>query len=158
MSRRMFEECDHAMDIVSFMSRIVRESNEYLVALMRDIGLEGVVPSHGDILMQLFMRESISMSDLASAIGRDPSTVTTLVRKLEDAGYVEKVPSKADKRRCEVRLTQKGEALESDMMQISNELIRALTQGISEDDMDVTYRTMTAMQRNLDSRTGDHEG
>ena len=40
-------------DIVSLMSRTLGAANRYLVELMAREGLAGIVPSHGDILMQL---------------------------------------------------------------------------------------------------------
>lgn len=79
-------------DIVSLMSRTLGAANRYLVELMAREGLAGIVPSHGDILMQLFAHDAMSMAALAEAIGKDPSTVTALVRKLANAGYVEESP------------------------------------------------------------------
>lgn len=131
------------------MSRTLGAANRYLVALMAREGISGIVPSHGDILMQLFAHEAMPMAALAEAIGKDPSTVTALVRKLVDAGYVEKAPSPRDRRVCEVRLTDAGRALAPAMEQVSRALIATLTNGVAPDDLACTCRTMKAMQENL---------
>ena len=114
-------------DIVSLMSRTLGAANRYLVELMAREGLAGIVPSHGDILMQLFAHDAMSMAALAEAIGKDPSTVTALVRKLANAGYVEKAPNPRDRRMCEVRLTDAGRALEPDQWVVRGP-IRRLSQ------------------------------
>lgn len=140
-------------DIVSLMSRTLGAANRYLVALMTHEGLVGIVPSHGDILMQLFAHDAMPMAALAEAIGKDPSTVTALVRKLVDAGYVEKVPGSRDRRVCEARLTEKGRALAPAMERVSTELIATLTNGLAADDLACTCRTLKAMQDNLSATT-----
>lgn len=136
-------------DVVSLMSRTLGAANRYLVALMAREGIVGIVPSHGDILMQLFAHDAMPMAALAEAIGKDPSTVTALVRKLADAGYVEKVPNARDRRVCEVCLTDAGRALAPAMERVSAELIATLTNDVAPDDLACTCRTMKAMQANL---------
>lgn len=138
-------------DVVSLMSRTLGAANRYLVALMAREGIVGIVPSHGDILMQLFAHDALPMAALAEAIGKDPSTVTALVRKLADAGYVEKAPSSRDRRVCEVRLTNAGRALAPAMERVSAELIATLTNGVAPDDLACVCRTMRAMHANLNA-------
>ena len=127
-------------DIVSLMSRTLGAANRYLVELMAREGLAGIVPSHGDILMQLFAHDAMSMAALAEAIGKDPSTVTALVRKLANP---------RDRRMCEVRLTDAGRALEPAMDRVSHTLITTLTNSIPAADLAATCRTMKAMQKNM---------
>lgn len=141
-------------DVVSLMSRTLGAANRYLVALMAREGIVGIVPSHGDILMQLFAHDAMPMAALAEAIGKDPSTVTALVRKLADAGYVEKVPSARDRRVCEVRLTDAGRALAPAMERVSAELIATLTNGVAPDDLACVCRIMRAMHANLNTASG----
>lgn len=136
-------------DIVSLMSRTLGAANRYLVELMTQEGIVGIVPSHGDILMQLFAHDAMPMAALAEAIGKDPSTVTALVRKLANAGYVEKAPNPRDRRVCEVRLTDAGRALEPAMDRMSHTLITTLTNSIPAADLAATCRTMKTMQENM---------
>ena len=151
-------------DIVSLMSRTLGAANRYLMELMAREGLVGIVPSHGDILMQLFAHDAMPMAALAEAIGKDPSTVTALVRKLANAGYVEKAPNPRDRRVCEVRLTDAGRALEPAMDRMSHTLITTLTKSIPAADLAATCRTMKTMQENMSAtayseteRTSDSE-
>ena len=136
-------------DLVNQLSRTLAQANRFIAIKLKERGLDGIAPSHGDILMQLFAHDAMSMAALAEAIGKDPSTVTALVRKLANAGYVEKAPNPRDRRVCEVRLTDAGRALESAMDRVSHTLITTLTNSIPAADLAATCRTMKAMQENM---------
>lgn len=140
-------------NIVSIIGRTLGAANQYLVSLMNREGLAGIVPSHGDILMQLFAHESLTMAELAKNIRRDPSTVTALVRKLIEAGYVEKTPSAHDGRVHEVRLTDKGRTLAPAVGRISADLISTLTRGIRSSQLGTTCTTLKTMYANLNPQT-----
>ena len=75
-------------DLVNQLSRTLAQANRFIAIKLKERGLDGIAPSHGDILMQLFACGEQPMQELARAIGRDPSTVTALVKKLAAAGYV----------------------------------------------------------------------
>ncbi len=76
--------------IISLISRIRDKANRLIVSELRVRNMPGLAPSHGDILILLFQSETVSMREIAEKIGRDKSTVTALIKKLIDIGYVEK--------------------------------------------------------------------
>jgi DNA-binding MarR family transcriptional regulator len=89
------------------------------------------------------------MKDLAKAVRRDKSTVTTLVGKLIAAGYVEKVASSDDQRSSLVRLTQKGETLRPVFMEISEKLLRRIWQGIDAKEQREVVRILKKIGANF---------
>lgn len=138
---------------VSSLSRTLAAANGFILQQLARCGLQGIATSHGDILSKLFADGPVSMQELASAIGRDPSTVTSLVRKLAAAGYVETGKSAADRRVTEVRLTAAGRRLEGDFARISAELQAVQMQGIDPQDLAVTCRTLRQMRDNFTEAT-----
>ena len=52
---------------------------------------------------------NVSMSQIASLLGITAGTLTTMIKKLEDKGYIVKRHSKDDKRKTFVVLTKKAE-------------------------------------------------
>ena len=116
--------------IAAQISDIRTKINGYLLQELQSYGITGLAPSHGAILNHLLHNEVVAMKDLAKAVRRDKSTVTTLVGKLIAGGYVEKVASNDDQRSTLVRLTQKGEELRPVFMEISEKLLRRIWQGI----------------------------
>ena len=72
------------------------------------------------------------MSELARRIGRTKSTTTVLVRKLEQAGYVQRETNMADARGVLLSLTDQGLALEPAFGEISDALDSCIRERLTE--------------------------
>ena len=139
---------------LSQMSRTLGAANRYLSELLAESGIEGLVPYHGDILLQLFAHEALPMATLAAAIGRDPSTVTALIKKLISAGYVETAKSAVDKRVTEVRLTEQGRALGARIAAINQQLLHVMAQGVSKEELSAMVKTLATVRANFEKASG----
>lgn len=115
-------------------SRLREAGNAFILAELAREGLTGIAPSHGDILAQLLACESRNMGELARKTGRSKSTVTALVAKLEQNGYVERRPDPDDSRGVRVRLTPKGRALQPAFERISEGLERLVTSRLTAEE------------------------
>lgn len=143
-----------AADFINCLSRTLGEANRFLIDQIRACGLEGLVPSHGDIMVQLFAHQPMAMQELARAVNRDPSTVTALVGKLVRAGYVTTARSAADGRVIEVSLTDKGAALRRDFDAISERLVDTQMQSIDDAAFAITCATLDAIRGNFSRAVG----
>ena len=112
--------------------RVREKANRFLVQELRNHNVEGLAPSHGDILWALFKNRSLSMKQLAEIIDRDKSTVTALVNKLIKLGYVRKTPDATDSRVLRITLTKKGEGLQDTLVDISGRLLEKFYKNLSE--------------------------
>lgn len=155
MGARPQKEGEALDDTLSLLSRTVAAANRYLVQSMSEAGLDGLVPSHGDILAQLFAEDGIAMCDLANRIHRDPSTVTTLIKKLVASGYVHTQRSKADGRVTVVLLTERGHALEGGFRCVSQNMASAMNEGVSPEERAALRSTLEKMKSNFEEATGD---
>ena len=131
MSQDTIRKPDNTAHLISKTRRLI---NEYLVHEMEEAGIHGFVPSHGDIICTLFKHPQITMTKLAKAIQRDRSTVTTLVKKLQQFGYVLLQENPKDTRSRLVSLTDKGRKLKDEFHPISVRLTQSIWQGISKED------------------------
>ena len=90
---------------------------------LKDHELYNLVPSYGNILTVLYDHDGkMTMKGIADLLGKEKSTITSLVNKLEGLGYVNKVKSQEDRRTTFVCLTQKGKAIEKKFEAISRDL------------------------------------
>lgn len=137
------------IDMVSVVARTRALANRYLVQQMGVRGLEGLVTSHGDVLLQLFAEDGLPMRELAARVYRDPSTVTTLVKKLTDAGYVRTERGVRDRRSVVVLLTERGRVLERDFQEISQCLLEVQRKGIDDARMEAAREVLLQMQQNF---------
>lgn len=111
--------------------------------------MEGLAPSHGDILSALFEYSSLTMKDLAREINKDKSTVTALVNKLLNLGYIERTRDLADSRIVYITLTEKGKSLKDDFKEISDKLIERVYKDISKNEQEVLINILTKIQDNF---------
>jgi DNA-binding MarR family transcriptional regulator len=79
------------------------------------------------VLQQLAERAADSLNDLAERTATHQSSVSVVVRRLVERGYVTRTSSAADKRRIEIGLTDEGrKLLEGAPSTIQTQLVTAL--------------------------------
>ena len=89
------------------------------------------------------------MNDLAERIGKTPQTVTTLVKKLLEMGYVQCEKAAKDRRTTLVSLTAKGESLKDIFAQASAKLYERQYQGMSEEEIREFRRLLLLVWENF---------
>lgn len=146
-------------DLVNRLSQTLAQANRFIAGTLKERGLDGIAPSHGDILMQLFASGEQPMRELARAIGRDPSTVTALVKKLAAAGYVRTEKGAQDRRATIVSLTEKGRGLRGEFEAVSAALREVQGRGIDAADMETARRVLAGVRDNFENamrEDGEH--
>lgn len=136
-------------DTLSLMGRSLACMNRFIANRLRESGLEGIVPSHGDILVLLFQKDELPMGEIAAHIAREPSTTTALVRKLEEFGYVSTRRDGSDRRVVLVQLTAKGRSLEPTFQDISTDVIAISKRGIPDCDWQTMRWILAKIQENF---------
>ena len=121
-------------DIIALISTVRGQAYRFIQRELDARGMKGLAPSHGAILSALFRHEEIAMSDLAARIERDRSTVTTLVQKLVEYGYVARRRDPSDWRITYISLTPAGRALEPKFRAISRALIARTYSGFTREE------------------------
>jgi len=119
-------------NLIAQVSRLSETANRFIVKELESRGIEGIVPSHGDILVLLFGVEQLTMQEIAGKIHRTKPTVTVLVNKLVELGYVTKEKSDTDSRVTYIALTERGESLRPAFETISARLNALVYEGLSE--------------------------
>jgi DNA-binding MarR family transcriptional regulator len=93
------------IDLVGMMNRPQRDT-----ALIREAGIRldrALFP----LLVGVERKGPIGVGELADGVGRDYTTVSRQVAKLESLGLVSRRASRNDKRVCEATVTAKGRAM-----------------------------------------------
>lgn len=122
---------------ISLIGRIREAANKFIVDEMNNRGLEGLVPSHGSVLHELYRSGSLPLSEISARIRRSQPTVTVLVDKLVRQGYATKERDTNDSRITLLTLTQKGREAKPLIDEISQVLFMKLGRGLSESELDV---------------------
>lgn len=73
-------------------------------------------------LMALWEHRSLTMKELGSMLCLDSGTLTPLLKKLEEAGYVERCRDRDDERVLTVTVTEKGMELREKALSVPGEI------------------------------------
>ncbi|MFJ8924293.1 MarR family winged helix-turn-helix transcriptional regulator [Streptomyces sp. NPDC102415] len=101
--------------------RVARAHKMVAGHLLREVGLH---PSQELVMMELWEHGALRQGDLARRVGSDAATMTRSVKRLEQAGFVRRIPSSTDKRSVIVEPTPASIALRRQVEAIWAELER----------------------------------
>ncbi|HHU86293.1 MAG TPA: MarR family transcriptional regulator [Peptococcaceae bacterium] len=135
---------------LALISRIREKANRFIVRELENHGIKGIVPSHGDILVILFQEEKCSMKELANRINRTKPTVTVLIEKLMEYGFVEREKSRTDSRVTYVKLTNKGKNLKPVFDDISKKIDALLYGDLNDGEPEIFERLLLQVNSKLD--------
>ena len=124
-------------EMLSLVSKIHEKGNRFIIEELKNNGAEGLVPSHGDILVCLYKNNKMTMTNIANCIHRTKPTVTVLVDKLEKLGYLKRETSDEDSRSTNIVSTQKGEDFKLIFEKISEELNKMLYKNLSSEESEL---------------------
>ena len=137
--------------IISTISTIHNGANKLIIEELKNHNLEGLAPSHGDILILLYQNvEGVAMNKITASINKDKSTVTALVNKLEKMELLEKFKNELDSRSTIVKLTAKGLSTKPIVLDdISKKLLDKTYKNITKEEQKVLCKLLEKIQANF---------
>ena len=120
------------IDIGYLLAKASQRWNELLGESFRASGYGEVRPSYGSVLVPLFEEDGLRMTELAARARLAKQTMTTMVRVVERAGFVERRPDPEDARATRVYLTTRG-----------------------RDFQPIATRELARLERRIEARLGD---
>lgn len=136
-------------NVVALTSRITEKAHKLIIRELESNGIHGIVPSHGGILAMLFSETKYTMKELADRINRTKPTVTVLVDKLVELGYVTKEKSVEDSRVTYISLTDKGAGLQPIFAAVSDKLNAVVYQNLSDAEAELVEKLLGRISQNL---------
>ncbi|MEV4452186.1 MULTISPECIES: MarR family winged helix-turn-helix transcriptional regulator [Streptomyces] len=124
-------------------------------SLLRETGL---YPGQELLMMQLWERGEQRQADLIKTLGLDPSTVTKMLQRLEQSGFVTRSPSPHDRRAVVVNTSRAGQALRDRVLQAWRDLESITAAGFTDEEYEQAMRVLTRIEANLtgtSSEAGD---
>lgn len=136
--------------IVYFISRTKAEMIKFIDNKLKKNNLDVLIPSHGNILTALFESDRpLTMKEISKKIGKDKSTVTTLVNKLINLEYLEKEKSTSDKRVTYIKLTENARNIEDRFNHISSQVRETAYSNFTEEEKQEFLRLLKKLSTNF---------
>jgi len=134
---------------IALVSRITEKAHKRIARELETRGIIGIVPSHGGILSLLFSGERITMKDLAEKIHRTKPTMTLLIDKLVDFGYVTKEKNMEDGRSTYIKISEKGLRLKPIFIEVSENVNAVFYKGLSVNEVKCIEMLLGKVKRNF---------
>lgn len=134
---------DDDIPTAPLISILYREHAKYLNEKVKDENLSyGLQP----ILVKIYREENIIQEDLAKAFNLNESTITRNLKKLEEKGFIERIPNKRTKI---IRVTQKGAKTARKVMDYDEKWDEKLKSNLSDEEYTIFKDTLQKICEDL---------
>ncbi|UCC32501.1 MAG: MarR family transcriptional regulator [Phycisphaerales bacterium] len=132
------------------IAKVHQVAGRIFARMLKEHQIDEINPAQGRIMFVLWREDGISINELAKRTSLGKSTLTSMLDRLEEAGYLVRVPSKEDRRRILIKRTDKDKALENVYVRVSQEMTKLFYDGFSSTEI---HRFEEDLQRILDNLT-----
>ncbi len=111
----------------------------------------GLSESRLAAMLAIEQHPSITAAELADHLEVTRATVTGLIDGIDRAGYVIRQTSGSDRRRSQLTLSEKGEALLNDLMPVYKTWFKSLTSNVNAETRDATLGALGELHDALEA-------
>jgi DNA-binding MarR family transcriptional regulator len=133
-----------------------KELLEAVVAFVRSFGLhkpdqtpcgQPVAVAEAHALMDLAAFGSMRQGELAARLLLEKSTVSRLVRQMEEHGWIERTSDRHDGRAVLIRLTRQGRKTANELARVRQEKFARILAAIPEDKRSMVVEAISILER-----------
>lgn len=115
----------------------------------------GLYPGQEFLMMHLWDAGAVPQSELIRSMDLDPSTVTKMLQRLEQAGHVKRCPDPKDRRAMLVQATAESAELRANVLIAWEELEERSLAGLDPGEREELVRLLARVENNLCAETED---
>ncbi len=138
------------------MAKIRQVGGRIFERILKEYNIE-INSAQGRIMFALWQADGISINELSKKTQLKKSTLTSMLDRLETAGYLKRQRSKTDRRKILVKRTAKDKNLETRYVQLSQELTRIYYKGFSKAEIDRFENNLARILNNLTVFEAEHK-
>ena len=131
------------------ISKIKQISGRIFDRKLKSYGINDLNGAQGRIIFSLWQNDNIPISELARQTALGKTTLTSMLDRLEQSGYIVRNVDERDKRNVLVSLTLKSKSLEGRYEAVSKEMTCLFYEGLSEGQIDEFENLLKHILSNL---------
>jgi DNA-binding MarR family transcriptional regulator len=131
------------------IAKIHQVSGRIFAKILKKAGISEINPAQGRILFALWKKDEIPITKLARKTLLSKSTLTSMLDRLEEAGFIIRIPSKKDRRTILIKRTEKDKRFESKYVQVSDEMTNLFYKGFASEEIDTFEEYLKRVLANL---------
>ena len=132
------------------VSQIKQLSDRNLQKMLRDGGIEDLNSPQGRILSVLWQEDSLTISELSNRTSLAKTSLTTMLDRLVERNYINRVFDNLDRRQVKITLTDKAKALRGDYDRISEDMNELLYKGFAKEEVSQLESWLEKVRINLE--------
>ncbi|MBN7575508.1 MarR family winged helix-turn-helix transcriptional regulator [Clostridium beijerinckii] len=140
----MFESYDQ--DIGMLTNKVSKKLTSYLNNKLEKFN---ITTEQWTVILKLSNQNKISQKLLAEVSGKDQSTLARILDILERKAFIERHPSKEDRRSFEIHITDSGLNLVEEVSPFLEDLFNKLLKDISPEKLDVYNAVLLKIDNNI---------
>ena len=144
-------EQDNEKSIQSLIMEISRMYMEKCFVKLKKVGIH---PRQIPILAVLYRRDGCGQNELAQELGVKPPTVTVSIQRLEKNGLLIRRQDEKDQRVSRIYLSDAGNAIIKEGMQMAREGEKRILSGFSESELCLMRRFCQQIKENIAAMPG----
>ncbi len=107
------------------------------------------------IMLVVFEEKVIDFKDLSERVNLKTGTLTPILKKIEELGYIKRIKNEEDQRKLDIVLSEKGEILKEHIVDVPNGLANELR--VSLDIYQSLTKQLDELDQKLDEVIESHE-
>lgn len=104
-------------------------------------------------LLYLIKEKTMNQKELASALRISEATLSVRIKRLLDAGYIERTPDEHDKRIFVIGLSKKGQKVVVNLEKKLTHYYQCLSKNITEEEVETILNVIHKMKKNIKEET-----
>lgn len=136
------------------VAQLLRDAQRALSRLLASrIADYGVSIGQWYFLRALWEEDGLTQRELSFRVGMMEPTTVTALNGMEQRGLVARVRNPRDRRKMNIFLTDRGRALQAELMPIEAEINKVATEGVPPRDAEALDRALRQILKNLTTAT-----
>lgn len=146
------------MEIQNILGYLLNTSARFIKRKM-DKNLEryNLTTSQWAVIKLLFDRKELTQAQIADELNSDRATAGTVILKLYEKKYIDKVIDKNDKRSYVISLTQEAKNVVKEIELIAEHITKEALIEVSDDNIKVLYDVLGQIIKNLSKEEQDDD-
>ncbi|MFX1269453.1 MAG: MarR family winged helix-turn-helix transcriptional regulator [Promethearchaeota archaeon] len=117
------------------ISKIHQLSQRIFARILKDANFTDLNPAQGRIMFVLWRDDNISIHQLSKRTLLSKSTLTSMLDRLEQAGFIKRIPSKKDRREILIQLTEKNKLLQEKYIDVSKKMTKIYYNNFTDEEI-----------------------
>jgi DNA-binding MarR family transcriptional regulator len=131
-----------------FIAKIHQLAGRIFTRKLKEYNIE-INPAQGRIMFVLWREDEIPINALAEKTSLGKSTLTSMLDRLEESGFIVRVPSKEDRRKILIKRTEKDKSFQDLYVQVSQDMTKVYYKGFSKEEIDQFEQYLVRIFENL---------